>query len=169
MSDPGPDHWETRLKARLEQHGVADPVALVARWKAHRERAIAANLAFLRSQLAAAKADAIHPTEFDSAAGLDGAPPVERLTSIIHRRMGDAESRLQTSIRRAVDRIEHNQSESEKSLTILKERVPAPGQPHGRSDAAGGLGPVFVYGAATAAVVVTLVLALSAMLGKIGA
>ena len=168
MSDADSDHWEARLTTRLEQHGVSDPAETVARWKAYRERAIALNLADLRSQLAATKSKAAPPTDCDWTADADSAPPLDRLAATlsgtIHRRIGDVESRLQTSIRLAVDRLERHQSESDKSLAVLNERLPPAGQAQGRPDATRGLGAVFAYGAATAAVVVTLVLALSALL-----
>ena len=172
MPNPDPDHWEARLTTRLEQHGVSDPATLVARWKAYRERAIALDLADLRSRLVAANADVAPGTGLDSAVGPDSVPGPEgfaaAVNAIIHRRMGDAETRLQTAIRQAVERIERNQGESGKSLAVLQERLPPAGQAQDGAGRTGGLGPVFVFGAATAAVVVALVLALSAMLEAIG-
>lgn len=171
-SDTCPDRWEIHLQARLEQHGLADPVAVVARWKRYRQAALARKVADLKAQLTSAQAaDALRPRP-NGADGSDTNPHERVLGALtsIYSRTAHAESRLRTVARdagKAVDRLESRERELEKTLRVLKEHLPAPGQ--SQDSLAGGMGTVIGFGAALAVVVVALVLALSLVLRSVGA
>lgn len=171
-SNASPDSWEIRLKARLEQHGVPDPATIVARWKRHREAALARMVTDLRAQLRTARAATGPPTESNTAY-CPATVPHERILSAlssIHSRIADAESRLVTiasNAEKALDRLERSHGELEKVVAVLKDRLPASGQ--NQQPSVRGLGTVVGFGVVLAVVVVTLILALSLMLRSVGA
>lgn len=170
MSGSDREHWESRLESRLAQHGVSDPGTIVARWKRHREKVIMRSLTELRRRLATTGPATASTTEVSPRSDPNTAQD-ERLRLelyTIHSRIADAEYRLHTETRKAADRLERRQGESEKALEVLKERLPTVGQNDGQQHAASGLGTVVLFGAALAAVVVTLVLALSLLFGLVG-
>ena len=171
MSDIDRENWEIPLAARLEQQGIADPGKVVAQWKRHRRKAIMRTLTELKTQLATLQQDTAPTTKINPSSGLDAARGEElhlQLNSICDR-IADAESSLQTATRKAADRLERRQGESEKVLAVLKDRLPATGQSEVQQRTARGLGTAIFFGVALAAVVVSLVLALSLMLGLVGA
>lgn len=170
ISSARPDSWEIRLEAQLTEHGVSDAATVVARWKEYREAALGRLVTDLRTQLRIAQADTGSPAKVKAAHGPDPAPHERILSAIgsIHPRITVAESRLLNVVSdagQAIERLERTLSELEKSLAVLRDRLPRSGQDQQAS--AGGLGSVIGFGAALAAVVVTLVLALSLLLRSV--
>lgn len=170
MSDTHSDSWEVRLKTRLTEHRVSDPDTVVTRWKKYRETALAQLVKDLRTQLRTAQADTGPSADSRTAYGSDTAldQHIPSAISSIHSRIADAESRLLTVARAAgnlVESLECTQGDLEKSLAVLRDRLPKPGKSQQLS--AGGLSTVIGFGAVLAVVVVALVLALSWMLRSV--
>lgn len=170
MPDSDRDNWETHLEATLEQHRVSNPARVVARWKRYREKAIVRSLTELRRQLATMQSATAPSTEFSPNSDLDTAQDerLRRELNSIHARIALAESRLLNAIGQAADRLERGQGKSEKALAVLRERLTASWETKGQQHSTGGLGTMVFFGIALAAVVVTLVLALSLLRTTVG-
>ena len=124
VSDVCPNSWETRLAERLKRHGVSEPARVVELWKQHRELALTKTVTDLRTQLTIAQATIAPPAGSSTTYDLNTASD-ERVVgalSGIHARIADGEVRLltvATELREAVNRLERNDNELEKTLAVL--------------------------------------------------